>query len=622
MRILRQRRRGIRFAFGWLSVLVFVVPLFLPQAVSAETKTLVWERLDVDITVQPDGTFVVRETQVIWFVSGTFTHGYRSIPTDRLSRITDVQVWEDGQPCRVEVDESGDEFEIRWDLLEPRQESEHTYVVQYVVHGGLRYCQGGDQLWWKAVFPARLFPVMASRVTVRLPDGAIAQKAAAYFTEATVSGVGTDTVVFEAVEVIDPGQEFEVRVQFPHGIVAGRPSAWQIQEDYRPLFNLIAGVIGALLLISGPLGVLLLWFVRGRDPRVVLPADYLDEPPSDAPPGVAGTLVDEQADLRDILATVVDLARRGYMIIEETSGDFVFERTGKPDDDLAPFEKRVLKLLTPSKGKKKKLSQLRNRFYRSIPKITEELYDEIVRRGFFRSRPDRVRKRYTRLGIASLVASAAVGCLLAVFLAKYTDAALCPSVGLVGMTIPLFVVARYMPVKTRKGAEEAARWRAFKRYLQEIERYTDLKEAVDRFGDYLPYAVAFGIDRSWIRKFQRLGDEQALVYVPWYIPVGGWGPVADVAGGTGGRPSGKAAPAQAPSLDRLSKGLGGGLDRMAKGLGSMLDTAATVFTSRPAPARASTSSGRSSSWSSSSWSSSSWSGGGWSGGGFSGGGGG
>jgi hypothetical protein len=54
-------------------------------------------------------------------------------------------------------------------------------------------------------------------VTVRLPQGAVAEKAAAYFAEATVSGIGTNTVVFTAQEVLDPGQEMEVRVQFPHG---------------------------------------------------------------------------------------------------------------------------------------------------------------------------------------------------------------------------------------------------------------------------------------------------------------------------------------------------------------------------------------------------------------------
>jgi len=615
------RSRG-RWVLGALILAISLAFAALPA--SAESKTLYWERMDVDITVLPNGDFIVQETQVIVFTSGTFTYGYRSIPTDRLTSITDVAVWEDGQQCQWTTSETDGEFQIHWNLLEPRSYSRHTYILKYTVHGGLRYYEGGDQLWWKAVFADRSFPVNASTVTVHLPEGAVAELAEAYFTEATVSGIGTSTVTFTAQEAIVPFQEMEVRVQFPHGVVAGSPAAWQRTEDFwrnyneriRPLVDLGMGLLGVLLLIGGPLMVLLLWYLRGRDPAVHLPTDYLAEPPSDAPPGVAGTLVDERADIQDILATVLDLARRGYLTIEETKWDFVLRRTDKSADDLLPFERALFNRLMGDK-EERKLSSLRARFYKAIPRIEEKLYNEIVRRGYFRARPDRVRLRYRQAGISFLLLSAALGCALLVFTSQYTDAAICPAVGLVGMAVALIAVARYMPVKTRKGAEEATRWRAFKRYLEQIERYTDLQEATDLLGEYLPYAVAFGIERSWMRKFQRVEGARAP---GWYLGVGVPVPVPVGLPAAGARPAGKAAPAQAPSLDGLSRGLGASLDRMARGLGRMLDTAASVFTSRPTPPPSTRSS---TTWrSSSSWSSSSWSSGGWSGGGFSGGGGG
>lgn len=562
----------------------------LPPPALAQSKTFVWERLDVEITVLPNGDFLVQETQVILFTSGTFTFGYRAIPADRLDSISDVEVWEDGQPCRVSVTQEEKEYRIRWEMAAPRSNSRHTYVVRYRVHGGLRYYSGGDQLWWKAVFPDRTFPVLESTVTVHLPEGAVAEKAAADFAQATVSGLGTDTVVFTAQEVLDPGQEMEVRVQFPHGVVAGSAPTWQVMEDAKPLINLGFGVLGALFAIGGPLLVLLLWYLRGRDPVVKLPTDYLTEPPSDAPPGVAGALVDEKVDMQDILATLIDLARRGYLQIEEqtargllfTSSDFIFRRTDKPDDDLLPYEKTLLDRLVGRKGERR-LDELKNRFYTVVPEIQKGIYQQLVRRGYFRTSPDAVRSRYTGLGVGMLVLVAFLGC-GAGALMEISGAAICPFLGLGATAVVLLIAGRHMPVKTPKGAEAMARWRAFKRYLQEMEKYTDVQAATDQFEKYLPYAIAFGIDRTWVQRFTRLeGTPMPVWYIPSPVYYGGR-PYA-----AAGRGPGLAAPAPAegmemPSLDRMSRGLGASLDAFSRGLGSMLDSAGSVFISRPSSA--------------------------------------
>ena len=42
------------------------------------------------------------------------------------------------------------------------------------------------------------------------------------------------------------------------------------------------------------------------------------EPPPGMSPAEAGTLIDDTIDPRDITSTIVDLAVRGYMKIEET----------------------------------------------------------------------------------------------------------------------------------------------------------------------------------------------------------------------------------------------------------------------------------------------------------------
>ena len=55
--------------------------------------------------------------------------------------------------------------------------------------------------------------------------------------------------------------------------------------------------------------MLYLWWTHGRDPHLrPIAAQY--EPPNQLTPGEVGTLVDDSADMRDITASIVDLAVR------------------------------------------------------------------------------------------------------------------------------------------------------------------------------------------------------------------------------------------------------------------------------------------------------------------------
>ncbi|HIQ04677.1 MAG TPA: DUF2207 domain-containing protein, partial [Anaerolineae bacterium] len=602
-------------------LLVLLLSLILVSSATAQEKSLYWDRLDVNITINQDGTFRVAEQQRIVFTSGTFTFGYRRIDMSWLEQIKDITIRDENghqyqesdtqEPYTFRTQQDGNALVIRW-YFPPTADSTHTYVIAYTVAGGLRYYDGGDQLWWKAVFPDRSFPVNHSLVTVHLPPGAAIQNYDAYFTEVEAYEPDASTVVFEAKERIKPGQELEVRVEFTHGVVAGTPAPWQAEADaeaarlekqaeydrtWRPVVNLGMIGLGLLFVIGGPVLLYLLWYTRGRDYPVDLVADYLPEPPTDLPAGVAGTLLDEQADMEDIVASIVDLARRGVIMIAEEKKpttvlglgggkDFIYRLVGSTEN-LRPFEKTLIKTLFNG-HEERRLSQLKNKFYKVIPRIKKELYQEVVDEGFFPASPERVRSRYGILGVALLVLTGILAFCLIPVLSTYTNYAICPALG-VGMTaFGLMILARWMPRKTQKGSEAAARWQAFKRYLQNIEKYENLEEAKEIFDKYLPYAIAFGIEKEYVRKF-------AAVQAPapqWYRPYPYWGPGRPYVGGGvghGGRAPGPASMAPArgregtptPSLDSAAGGIFNTVDSMSSGLFSMLDSAASTLSSAP-----------------------------------------
>ena len=332
----------------WFSVALLVLVLLLAfgSVALAQDKTLYWQRYDVDIAVQKSGDMRITETQELVFTSGTFQYGQREIALSRLSNISDVTVGEEGAggqqytqsnsgaPYTYSVSQQGNYLNIRYNFP-PSTDTRRTIVIAYTVSGALRYYpqNGVDQLDWVAIPSGNPFPTQSSVITLHLPQGATFTNYGLHGAEGTASfQPGQQNATIQVNGAIQSGQSVEVVAEWPHGIVAGQAQPWQQQVDqaaaqqaqqqafqrqWGPVLTLGFGGLGLLLAIGGPLLLYLWWYRQGRDSPIGMIADYLPEPPSDLPAGLVGTLVDESADMQDILATILDLARRGALEIEE-----------------------------------------------------------------------------------------------------------------------------------------------------------------------------------------------------------------------------------------------------------------------------------------------------------------
>ena len=618
-------------SFWRWSLIILLLVLFIAIPVSAQNKSVVWNRFDVDITIDPDGSFDVVEKQEIYFDGGPFTYGYRDLDKKYTEAITDILIGDvngaylqnnSEQPGTFYVEDRGDSLYIKW-FFDETTNAARTFYISYKVHGGLRYYDEGDQLWWKAVYADRPAEVKSSVVIVKVPQPAVIENMDTYFTMADMQLLDQQTAKFTAKEAIPPGQPFEVRVQFTHGVVAGAAPPWQASAEkeqtvsrWRTVSNLFFLLLAFMLFILAPVGIYLVWYFWGRDPRPQIVPTYLPEPPSDLPPGMAGTLIDEKADTRDVLATIVDLARRGYLHMQEldeddesgySSRDFLYTKLKGPDETLRPYEKYLLEKLFDGE-KERKLSDLKDSFYKYNEEIKKQLYEEVTNAGYFVANPKTTRAKWLAAGVGMLMLGGVLLCMGFPLLAWLTDvgALLAFGPGLFGLG--LLAISYFMPKKTQKGADEAAKWKAFRTYLEDINQYTDLEKATELFERYLPYAIAFGLDKKYLSQWEQVKDVPPPV---WYGPYYDYGPRPYH--GAGPRPPGHASPApqgqggSTPTLSDASSNMSRGLAGMSTGLASMLTVASSTLTSRPQ---------------SSSGGSGGWSGGGWSGGGGFGGGGG
>ncbi|MBC8075762.1 MAG: DUF2207 domain-containing protein, partial [Chloroflexales bacterium] len=593
-----------RISFFFLAAVLALLLGTAPGASAQGDGGVAVDRRDGDITIQPDGNVRVKETWVVRFSGGPFRRAFRAIPLNRVNDITDWGVSEKGAAYRQNdlgtpgsfalTTNDNDERVITW-YFQPTQNAARTFELSYTLRGALRIYDGGDQFFWKFIEADRQYVIGASTVTVNLPQsfatnqlrGTTYRNSGELEEEATIQS--GQQIVFNGGP-FPGGDEWEVRAQWPHGAVSAVAQPWQERQDQQPFFNLISLVVASVILLGGILGLYLLWYTRGRDQPAGLVAEFYPQPPENVPPGVVGALIDERADMQDIIATIVDLARRGFLQIQEQEQQgvfgfgggrsFTFARTEGDASTLLPYEQQLLGAIFAG-GNARDLDDLRNKFYSSLPGLQSSLYDETVRAGYFARGPQQTRVRYGVLGGVALVATLACGFFGYAAVSEYAPLAFLVVVAAGIVALGLLVLSPVMPKRTPAGSTAVAKWRAFKRYLANIEKYTQVDQAKDQFDRYLPYAVAFGLEQSWVSKFSQLQNMPAPIWYQTY-PYGygyghGQGSNNGPAIGGDGNASGGL-----PSLNDLSSGGLGSLSSMSTGLFSMLNATSSVFTSQPA----------------------------------------
>ena len=320
---------------------------------AAQSKQAHYQTYAVDVAVQPDGTFDVVEDITVSFDAGAFTTGYVDLSREGAAGIHGARVDApdqpyaegDGDPNTFSVTPRGDLIRVQWWFPEIRAPRSARFIVQYTVTGALRAYEGGDQLWWTVIRPDR--PLVENAViTVTLPDavpgwtdgsGYVQPRPNAAWRPVPADRV-SDRVLRIRVEDVENGASVEVRGQWPHGYVQATETAFQADLDaervdeqaeidaarggatstgqtdgWLALFNLIVALLSVVALASGLFGVYWVWYQRGRDPEFDLGVDYLAEPPSDLAPAVVGTLLDDEAQLRGIVANAKMTFKDSFM---------------------------------------------------------------------------------------------------------------------------------------------------------------------------------------------------------------------------------------------------------------------------------------------------------------------
>jgi uncharacterized membrane protein YgcG len=466
------------------------------------------------INIQKDGKIQVKET-IDYDFADLQKHGiYRTIPT--------IKTNQDGKKYRLDfsnfiiTDEKGSSMDytrsdandkISFKIGNPNKTITglHTYVISYTVSGALTYFSDHDELYWNVTGTDWTVPIAHITPGVFWSSGVSQDKITTICYTGSKGNTAQDCVSskkdneadFVTNKPLDAGEGLTIVVGFPKNIVAVVEPQLVVpfaETLLGKLFYFALGLLATWWFVLYPLIIIFKWWKYGRDPKATVGVTTAWFDPPKTPkgnrfmtPGEVGTLGDETVDMKDITATIVDLARRGYIKIEERKkGDFYFIKTKDFTAGLLPFES---KLLTGMLGGKKEIRLKDEKLYETVNDVTQELYNDVVATGLFPKNPNSIRTFYTAISAIALF----TGNLFLAFVA--------------------FAFGRNMPVKTLWGVNAFNVAKSLKNFLTSQERQLKFQaEKQMMFEKLLPYAVAFGVEKIWAKRFETMNLQQP----DWY----------------------------------------------------------------------------------------------------------
>lgn len=527
---------GAGQAAGGERITGYAVDLVLERDASMR----VTETIDYDFGGLPDRHGIIREIPVEFDAGDGMVREY---PIDGIEVSSPT-----GAPVELE-DDVGATAVLRIGNPDEEVSGRQTYVISYDVEGVVNSFADHQELYWNAIGTEWDVPVDAGTVSVQGPAGV--QRVACFegaraSTQPCQGAVRPDGSADYAATGLQARQGMTVLAAFPVGTFPDAAPIVRERQTVARAFSLTpltgAGSLALLGVLGG--GALALASRRGRDERylgvtpglepgfgqepAVSPVPWRRRepvavqftPPPGMRPGQLGTLIDERAHVVDVTATIVDLAVRGHLRIEEapeTEGRpsewLLVEVTPAPEGQLRDYETKLFNSIFEGRSEVL-LSDLKTTFSGNLAKVQELLYDDVTREGWFRGNPSSVRTRWVVAGVLLTLAGAGLTALLATT----------TRFGLLGLAVTLggivlLVVGPRMPARTAKGTALLAQARGFRLYLEKAEAdQIRFEEGEDVFSRYLPFAIVFGVAERWAKVFADLAASGAAVPSPtWYV---------------------------------------------------------------------------------------------------------
>ncbi|MBC7581404.1 DUF2207 domain-containing protein [Aeromicrobium sp.] len=556
-------------------VLSVVLASSMVSSVAADANNFTIDTFAADYTLgqdDPQGTLTIQEQITITFAG--YNHGiFRAIPTKYNSMPQHVQVkavTRDGVPENYTTSTSNDNKVIKIGDADRTITGVHRYNIEYKVQNVIRFVGDTAQLDWNVNGTEWQQKATAVTAQLHVPSSLAGRLTDEKCFTGLVRSSSSDCIVasnngnttFASTRPLNGGETLTLNSTIPAGYFS-KPGIADYWNDYaRQILSAIAAPLAALMLAGG------VWYRKGRDAKgrgTIIP-EY--KPPDGLKPADLDVILHNKLGKNAVSATIIDLAIRKYLRIQESKSDGILG-LGKraiytlillpqpPNDTLAPHETVILegifktaapamdladiqaamkahptasgilagplakfrKTTVDSKatidqpalaGKEVEISSLKSSFSKTLTKVQKMLPEALTTQGYFTSNPDKAGNIWFVIAVALfLVAFYGFNAIGIVF-----------TISLVVSASIVFIFAVLMPSRTAKGAAAKDAAEGLRVYLNTAEKdriamlqspsapyapqSAEPSKTVELFEKLLPYAMVLGVEQQWARQFESI----------------------------------------------------------------------------------------------------------------------
>ncbi len=489
---------------------------------------------DSVIVINKDASIKVQETVSVVSAGDKIIHGvHRDFPTvykDKWGTTFKVkfaveEVLQEGKavPFRIVPAVNGKRIYIG-DPRSVLKPGIHSYTIRYTSQRQIGFFEDHDELYWNVTGNAWQFPIDQATVRVILPrevpthaisaeayTGRQGERGRDYTAEVTREA----EVIISTTKVLNPGQGLTIVVTWPKGFIS-QPSLFKrilyFAQDNGLLLWIFTGLLMLLLFC-----IMALYNIFSLErSETVIP---LFKPPRDLSPGAMRFVNTMKFDDRVFASEIVNMAVQQLLSIKYNKNSFKsFYTLIKNQETPEPSEKLYKELdgILFSANNVLDINKKNKTILSRAISYLKDSFEAMLANKYFTFRSD-----YFAIGMAL---SAFFTIPVLYFIVRTQETWLF-------FLILLFVLMNgilyvFLHTYTVQGRKLKAEIEGFKLFLQttEVERLklvgSPPTKTPELFEQYLPYAIALGVEKQWSQQFAPLFarlEQERVAYVPlWY----------------------------------------------------------------------------------------------------------